>query len=187
MIPGFDSSGKLPPGIHAATWKQITARLGFSARRTQLLKEQVAAMIKNERQYRITRVQAERFARTITEVTASPNAAIHTKLRKAELDGLRSQLDDLKRQLEEYEALRSGKRRVIALDSIEELPKTLIQARIAAGLSQQDLAVKLGLKPQQVQRYEATNYQSASLERVNEIVRVLGVKLRRRAELRLVS
>jgi HTH-type transcriptional regulator/antitoxin HigA len=54
-------------------------------------------------------------------------------------------------------------------------------------LSQEELAGKLGLKPQQIQRYEATNYQGASLERVNEILRALGVKLRRRAELRLVS
>jgi ribosome-binding protein aMBF1 (putative translation factor) len=89
--------------------------------------------------------------------------------------------------MREYEALRSGKRRSLALESIEELPKTLIQARIAAGLSQEELAAKLGLKPQQIQRYEATNYQGASLERVNAVVRVLGLKLRRGTELRLVS
>jgi ribosome-binding protein aMBF1 (putative translation factor) len=148
---------------------------------------QVAAMIKNERQYHFTKAQAEKFARTIAEVTANPKGTIHPALRKAELDGLKSQLEDLKSELQEYEALRSGKRRVIALGSIEELPKTLIQARIAAGLSQEDLAAKLGLKPQQVQRYEATNYQSASLERNNKIMRVLGVKLRHPAELRLVS
>lgn len=142
-------------------------------------------MIKNERQYRITMTQAQSFERTIKEIEAQPNPAIHQKLHKAELDGLRSQLKDLKREIREYEALRSGRRRVIQIDSIEELPKTLIQARIAAGLSQEKLAAKLGLKPQQVQRYEATNYRSASLQRVNEIVRVLGVKLRHPAELRL--
>lgn len=38
MIPGFDSSGRLPPGIHTATWRQIERRLGFSARRKLLLK-----------------------------------------------------------------------------------------------------------------------------------------------------
>jgi ribosome-binding protein aMBF1 (putative translation factor) len=145
----------------------------------------VAAVIKNERQYRITRARAQRFERTITQIVTRPNPAIHPKLRKAELDGLRSQLEDLKQEIREYEALRSGRRRVIPLDSIEELPKTLIQARIAAGLSQEQLAAKLGLKPQQVQRYEATNYQSASLERVNTIMRVLGVKLGHPAELRL--
>ena len=144
-------------------------------------------MIKNERQYRITKAQAEKFERAITEVKAIPNRDLHPALRKAEIEGLRSQLEDLKGELREYEALQSGKRRVIALESIEELPKTLIQARIAAGLSQEELAAKLGLKAQQVQRYEANNYQSASLERINKVVRVLGVKLRHRAELRLVS
>jgi ribosome-binding protein aMBF1 (putative translation factor) len=56
-------------------------------------------------------------------------------------------LEDLQRELKEYETLRSGKRKVVTLGSLEELPKTLIQARIAAGLSQEDLAAKLGLKP----------------------------------------
>ena len=60
-------------------------------------------------------------------------------------------------------------------------------SRIAAGLSQKELAAKLGLKPQQIQRYEADNYQGASLGRVNAILRALGVKLRPGAELRLVS
>lgn len=141
-------------------------------------------MIKNERQYRITKTQAGRFRQAIALAKAKPSPATHPRLRKAELDGLRSQLEDLQRDLHAYEELRSGKRRGVSLDSIEELPKMLIRARIAAGLSHEALAVKLGLKPQQIQRYEATNYQSASLERVNAIVRALGVKLRRPAELR---
>lgn len=144
-------------------------------------------MIKNERQYRITRAQAEKFERAIAGAMAKPSPGLHPALRKAQAAGLKSQLEDLRREIREYEILRSGKRKIIVLDSIEELPKTLIQARIAAGLSQEELAAKLGLKPQQIQRYEATNYQSASLERVNEIVRVLGVRLRHKAELRLVS
>jgi ribosome-binding protein aMBF1 (putative translation factor) len=147
----------------------------------------MATMIKNERQYRITKAQADRFERSMAETMTSPNPAIHPKLRKAELDALRSQLDDLRSELREYEALRSGKRRVLSLASIEELSRTLIQARIAAGLSQEELALRLGLKPQQVQRYEATNYRTASLQRVNEVGRALGVTLRRPVELRLVS
>lgn len=145
-------------------------------------------MIKNERQYRITKAQAARFEKTIVELaSAALKRAIHPKLRKAELDGLRSQFDELKRELQEYEVLRTGKNRTIALDSIEQLPKTLIQARIAMGLSQEDLAARLGLKAQQIQRYEATNYRSASLQRVNEIVKVLGVRLQHRTKVLLVS
>jgi ribosome-binding protein aMBF1 (putative translation factor) len=147
----------------------------------------VAGVIKNERQYRITKAQAERFERTLSEVSVQPSRGVPRALHKAQLDGLKSQLEDLRGEMLEYEALRSGKRRSLALESIEQLPKTLIQARIAAGLSQEELASKLGLKPQQIQRYEVTNYQGASLERVNEVVRVLGLKLRRGAELRLVS
>jgi ribosome-binding protein aMBF1 (putative translation factor) len=147
----------------------------------------MATMIKNERQYRITKAHAEKFAQALQELTTTPKRGFHPVLHKAQIDALKSQLGDLQRELAEYETLRSGKRKVVALGSLEELPKTLIQARIAAGLSQEDLAAKLGLKPQQIQRYEATEYQSASLERVNEVVCVLGVKLRHPAELRLVS
>ena len=144
-------------------------------------------MIKNERQYRITKAQAEKFEKAIQEMTRSPKGEVGAVLRKAQREAMKSQLGDLHHDLEEYETLRSGHRKVVALGSLEELPKTLIQARIAAGLSQEGLAAKLGLNPQQIQRYEATDYHSASLERVNEIVRVLGVKLRHPAELRLVS
>jgi ribosome-binding protein aMBF1 (putative translation factor) len=147
----------------------------------------MAAMIKKEWQYRITRAQAEKFEKTIKEMTKSPEREVSPVLRKAQIDAMKSQLSKLHREIEEYETLRSGRRKVVALGSLEELPKTLIQARIAAGLSQEDLAAKLRLKPQQIQRYEATDYQSASLERVNEIARVLGVRLRHPAELRLVG
>ncbi len=61
----------------------------------------------------------------------------------------------------------------------------LIQARIAAGLTQEQLASKLGLRRQQIQRYEATGNQSASMERMNDLIRALGVRLPRPVELRL--
>jgi hypothetical protein len=38
VIPGFDPSGKLPPGIHAASWAQIASRFGFTPRRKRLLR-----------------------------------------------------------------------------------------------------------------------------------------------------
>ena len=115
-------------------------------------------MIKNERQYRITRSQAEKFDAAITQLEAAPaREGIHPKLQKAEIDGLRSQLDDLLSELKAYEALKAGRRQTLPLESFDELPDALIQARIASGLSQEEFAGRLGLKPQQVQRYEATN------------------------------
>ena len=138
----------------------------------------VAAVIKNERQYRITRVQAEKFEHAIAElVSASDTLGVHPVLKKAEIDALKSQLGDLEAELEEYQALRSGKRQALTLDSFDDLPRALVQGRIAAGLSQQELAARLGIKEQQVQRYEASDYQSASLARVAEVVRALGLRI----------
>ena len=135
-------------------------------------------MIKNERQYRITKAQAERFEKAITEIEAAPDKRLHPKLQKAQIDGLRSQLVDLREELEEYESLKSGRRKILELNSFQELPHALIQARIASGMSQEDLAQRLGLKPQQIQRYEATDYMAASLARVSEVVEALGLQVR---------
>ena len=60
------------------------------------------------------------------------------------------------------------------LSVVAELPSVLIKARIAQGLSQKDLAERLGLQEQQIQRYEATDYASASLTRIKEVVSALG-------------
>ena len=60
----------------------------------------------------------------------------------------------------------------------DELPQALVRRKIAMGLSQKDLADRLGMKEQQLQRYEATDYQSASMARLREIVDALGVSVR---------
>lgn len=137
-------------------------------------------MIKNERQYRITKSQAEKFERALAQVSGEPTGDLASQplLRKAQEDALRSQLADLRAQLEEYDALRSGQRSVLQLDSFEELPRALIQARIASGLTQKQLADRLGLKEQQIQQYEASEYASASLARVTEVIRALGLRVR---------
>ena len=77
----------------------------------------------------------------------------------------------------------AGKERVFVSHSFDELPAALIKARIAAGLSQKDLAERLGLKEQQVQKYEATDYTSASLERVRAVIRALGVSVKEEVSL----
>ena len=51
------------------------------------------------------------------------------------------------------------------------------QDRIVAGFTQ-ELAQKLGLKKQQVQRYEATKYATANLERLQAIATALEVQVR---------
>lgn len=55
---------------------------------------------------------------------------------------------------------------------------TMIVARIAKGMSQRDLAWRLGVKEQQVQRYEADRYRTISLKNYERVAALLGVNLR---------
>ena len=133
-------------------------------------------MIKNERQYRITKAQADRFSQTLESLGqgSRETGAVHPLIAKAQEDALRSQLADLRSELHEYESLTAGEFQFDGLEAVAGLPAVLIKARIAQGLSQKDLAERLGLKEQQVQRYEATDYASASLARIREVASALG-------------
>lgn len=132
-------------------------------------------MIKNERQYKIAKSQIAKFEAALDDLTARRGAK--SRRRKLEEDALRSQLDELRGEVKQYEELRSGGPKPIHIDSFDELPGALVEARIVAGLSQKDLAERLDLKEQQIQRYEATDYCSASLTRLKEIAKALGVNI----------
>jgi ribosome-binding protein aMBF1 (putative translation factor) len=132
-------------------------------------------MIKNERQYKITKSQITKFEAALDELTARDGD--NARLRKLEKDALRSQLDELRDEVDQFEQLRSGGPKPIHIESFDELPRALVKACIAAGLSQKELAERLGLKEQQIQRYEATDYCSASLSRLKEVAEALGVNI----------
>jgi transcriptional regulator with XRE-family HTH domain len=135
-------------------------------------------MIKNERQYRITKAEAEKFGDSLKNWNPTPPEGIDPVIHAAQKSALESQLQDLRREVAEYEALRSGRQPVLEVNSFEEFPDALVRARIAAGLSQKDLGERLGLKEQQVQKYEATGYSGASLARMTEVVNALGLRVR---------
>ena len=105
------------------------------------------------------------------------NDMVDPRIRKAPEDALRSQRDDLQAELAEYDQLREGHERRFDLGSFDELPHALIKARIANGMTQRELADRLGLNERQIQRYEATDYASASLARVSEIIDALNVRV----------
>lgn len=140
-------------------------------------------MITNEKQYRSTRLQIDQFRQALASLEARADPALPAILVKAQRDAVRSQLAELKADAELYDSLRAGRVTQFEAESLSDLPDILIQARIARGLSQKDLAAYLGLKEQQIQRYEAERYGSASLARMIEVSDALGVRIRKHAEL----
>jgi transcriptional regulator with XRE-family HTH domain len=136
-------------------------------------------MITNERQYKITRSEAERFRKAISELAAgSSRMDVHPRLLQAEREAMESQLADLQAELAAYDHLKSAGVSLISINSFDELADGLIQARVASGLSQRALADRLGLKEQQIQRYEAERYASASYQRLQEIAKALRVRIK---------
>ena len=133
-------------------------------------------MIHNARQYRITKAQAAKFAQAVKDFDTRQSAhpGVHPKLIKAQRDALASQLESLQQELKEYEKMQASKKPQLDLTKLNDLPQALIRARIASGLSQRELAMRLGLKEQQIQRYEATKYASASLSRVIEVAQAIA-------------
>ena len=67
-------------------------------------------MIENERQYKITSAQADRFSQALRELEreVAESSGIHPLLLKVRKEALQSQLADLEEDLREYEALRAG-------------------------------------------------------------------------------
>ncbi|QCI63943.1 helix-turn-helix domain-containing protein [Phreatobacter stygius] len=132
-------------------------------------------MIFSDRQYAVSMEQANKLKAALGHVHKDNEK--HERLRKIEAKALESQVSDIEREIADYELLKSGSVSFTESFSLGDLPRVLIQARIAQGLSQTDLAERLRMKPQQVQRYEATEYMSASLSRIIEVADALHVRV----------
>ncbi|HSW05881.1 helix-turn-helix domain-containing protein [Aquabacterium sp.] len=132
-------------------------------------------MITNQRQYLVSQGQAERFRQAL----AAPDAqGLHPKAAKAMRAGLRSQLDDLDAEIAEYDALRHGHITSLEAESIVGIGAALVKARIVRNLTQKELAERLELAEQQVQRYEATQYRGVAAERLQQVADALRLTVR---------
>jgi len=136
---------------------------------------ELANIVRNEREYRITRSLLRQFERAIEQLDDVPDLpAAHRAVVAA---GYRRKLAELRRQVSQYEALKSGKLPSVSTGDLSEVGRALIAARIARNWTQADLARALGVKPQQVQKYESSDYASASLDRLAAVASALGAEL----------
>lgn len=136
-------------------------------------------MITNERQYRITKAQLKRFDDDLAaHENRTPSADVDPRIHQAMRDALASEADELRAQLAHYDQLRDGTITGRDLDSLRDLPTALIEARIAANLTQKALADRLDIAEQQVQRWEATNYTGVGLDRLQDIADALHTHIR---------
>ncbi|MBM3122280.1 MAG: helix-turn-helix transcriptional regulator [Chloroflexi bacterium] len=136
--------------------------------------------IKNDLQLAASNRWRADFQKALAEVRRDA-MGVPPRLRRAQVDGLRSQIEDLDREIAEYEALRRGSPARITFDSLDALPDALVRVRISRRLTQEDLARRLGVKPQQVQRWEAGAYAQATYATIRKVAAALKVDVKGRA------
>jgi len=131
-------------------------------------------MIKNEREYKITKASVARFKRSLTDIAKLKKDKKYDSAKlKLQEQAMSSIMKDLQQQVREFEQLRTAKFSSNSFDYIEAIPRNLIRARVALGWTQKELANRLGTTEQQIQKYESTEYESASLGRILKITTIL--------------
>ncbi len=99
---------------------------------------------------------------------------------KRALDPSRVLYDQIKEELDTYQQLKKG--RFDELRNLHGVGQMLIGVRIALGLSQREMAEKIGVHESQVSRDERNEYYGITVERVARILDVLGVEITTRVE-----
>lgn len=134
-------------------------------------------MVKNQKQYNVTKSFIDKFTRRIEKMEAEGNVRdIHPRLFKAEIDGLKSMRSELQEEVDEYDKTDNIESIFPKLDLFDAILSSLIMARISLKLSEKELADMVGIKEQQIQAYESTEYRGVEAGRIEEIIDALKNK-----------
>ncbi len=79
-------------------------------------------------------------------------------------------------EIREYDALKRGEWKLPKVERLDQVPPLIPKIRIARGISQTELAHRLGVSKQAVSRYEESEYRTVGLARLQEILDALGAK-----------
>lgn len=130
-------------------------------------------MIKNQKQAAITK---ERLAE-LKNAEASYQLTGDSAADEFAIESLKKLINELEGEIKKYDSLINGNLHCLKPDSLEDISDILIAARLAQKISQKELADRLDLKEQQIQRYESTNYETAAWPRIMEVSMALNLKI----------
>jgi HTH-type transcriptional regulator/antitoxin HigA len=129
-------------------------------------------MIKSDAQRERTAAQIEGFRQALNkangEMTGKRAGAV-----RGSYEGMIRQLED---ELREYDQLKSGELTLPNVERLDQIAPFVAKMRIAKGVSQTELARRLGVSKQVISRYEETEYQTVAISRLQEILDAIGIK-----------
>jgi HTH-type transcriptional regulator / antitoxin HipB len=134
-------------------------------------------MIKNQKQAGITKDRLAELKKA-KEIFEEQHKDKTTAKYRLGINSINTLITELENEIEVYNGLINGNFSILQAKSIDELPNVLIAARLAQNMSHKELGELVGLKEQQIQRYEATDYETASLPRIIEISMALNLSMK---------
>ena len=139
-------------------------------------------MIRNESEYKEAVGRLAEEQKRLTEHRARlKEAGLSDEEIKRVIDPMESFHLQLKEEVESYERLKRGE--FDELVNFRGFGHLLIALRIGQGISQRDLAKRLGVHESQVSRDERNEYFGITLERAVKVLDALNVRLRTKVEL----
>jgi len=138
-------------------------------------------MIKTEKEYLESKSRLEQEYKSLEEHKKKMKAAgMSNEQIKIAMDPLVSFTLQLKEEVLEYEKLKRGQ--FDPFVNLNGLGRALIAFRIYKGMSQKDLADKLGVSEPQVSRDERNEYHGASIEKIQRVLDTLNIRLQSKIE-----
>jgi transcriptional regulator with XRE-family HTH domain len=117
----------------------------------------------------------DEFERAIIEFDVDgPPQGVSALGHRSALAALKGIRDELAAQLSAFEDLERRGIEAVRFERLADLPRALIETRIARGMTQKEIAAKMEIPSQQVQRWEANYYDRTGLEFVLEVGEILN-------------
>ena len=129
-------------------------------------------MIKSDAQRERTVAQIEGFRRALARVAEEKPGKRSAAIRGS-YEGMIRQLEE---ELREYDQLKSGDLKVPRIGRLDEIAPFIVKLRIAKGVTQTELAGRLGVSKQVISRYEESDYQTVGIARLQEILDAIGIE-----------
>ena len=129
-------------------------------------------MIKSDAQRERTVAQIEGFQQALAKV-AKDKADKRSAAIRGSYESMIRQLED---ELGEYDRLKAGEVALPHVERLDQIAPFITRIRIAKGLSQTELAKRLGVSKQVISRYEESDYQTVAISRLQEILDAIGIK-----------
>jgi hypothetical protein len=143
-------------------------------------------MIRNEREYkeasRLLRQEKKRLADYQGQLKSIGLAREQVKRALEPMRALHQQLAD---EIQAYGRLRRGQ--YGDLTNLEGLGQCLVALRVAGGMTQLELAKRVGVHASQVSRDERNEYRGITLERASRTLQALGAEMRTQVKLAAVK